>query len=363
MSVQHEDFDRDQEPLILTIHETIESDAAIKKALHQSGYRTIAAEDGATGIIIAEKYSPHAVLLDAELPGMDACVLCEELKSRLPTADIPILFLTSARPTNEAIQRCFDAGAHDLITKPKANDDEQKTFLTNLQARLRVVLREQALREAYRMLAIQDIQTGLENRRQCFLRLGDAIITARREKMESILILGDIDKLGAINDRFGYDFGDEVILTFARLVRRFISPDCKAARIGGNTLAVILKNSSRDRGVAFCRRIAQTFGAIAFDADSEPKHVTVSFGLSSYDGHPADFNADRFMYEADVALFEAKDREQNRVCAYWDLPPQSLPAIAPQKRHARRKERHKSNRAYLGVPDAAPEKQASDPTV
>jgi len=355
VTTEHDYTDRDQEPLILLIINAAELENAIKQALHRAGYRTISAEDDVTGIAIAEKFTPHAVLLDTDLPGSMGNAICQELKSRLPTADIPVLFLTSLSPTEEVIRRCFDAGAHDLIVKPDDPSAEFGPFITNLLSRIRVVLREQDLREAYRRLATQDSQTGLENRRQCFLRISDAIMTSKREKTTSVLILGDIDKIGTINNRFGYDFGDEVILTFARLLKRFISPDCKAGRIASNTMAVVLKNSSRDRGLAFCRRIAETFAAIAFDADTDPKHFSLSFGLSSYEGTLEQFSPDEFMSQADMALYEAKDRERNRICAYWDLDAASLPLVAPDKRHARRKQRRKSNRTYVGVTEPRPD--------
>lgn len=359
MTGHYEYDDRDHEPLILIIINAARVENAIKEALHRAGYRTISAEDDETGIAIAEKFTPHAVLLDTDLPGTMGYTICQELKSRLPTADIPILFLTGLSPTGEVIRRCFDAGAHDLIVKPDDPSVDSGPFITNLLSRIRVVLREQDLREAYRRLATQDLQTGLENRRQCFLRISDAIMTSKREKTLSILLLGDIDKIGAINDRFGYDFGDEVILTFARLLKRFISPDCKVGRVSGNTMAVILKNSSRDRGLAFCRRITQTFASIAFDAITDPKHFTLSFGLSCCEGAPPEFGLDTFMGEADVALNEAKDRERNRICAFWELDPASLPIVAPDKRHARRKQRRKSNRAYVGVADLRPDPSLS----
>lgn len=354
MTAYHESDNRDHEPLVLVIINTSGVENAIKQALHRAGYRTISAEDAETGTAIAEKFIPHAVLLDTDLPGATGYVVCQELKTRLPTADIPVLFLTRLSPTEDVIRRCFDAGAHDLIVKPDEPSDDFGPFITNLLSRIRVVLREQDLREAYRRLATQDIQTGLENRRQCFLRISDAIMTAKREKTPSILLLGDIDKLGVINDKFGYDFGDEVILTFARLLKRFISPDCKAGRIASNTMAIILKNSSRDRGLAFCQRIAQTFAAIAFDADTQPKHFTLSFGLSCYDGTQPGYCPDKFMSEADIALYEAKDRESNRICAYWNMDLDALPVVAPDKRHARRKERQKSNRTYVGVAEPRP---------
>ncbi|MFQ5429620.1 MAG: diguanylate cyclase domain-containing protein [Phycisphaerae bacterium] len=355
MPVQRNSFGRDSSSLILVIDDAEDSIRLVADLVQKAGFCVITAQDGPGGIAMAEHYLPQAILVDLCMPDMDGFEVCAELKSRIPTADIPVIFVTGSEPTDELIQQCYDAGADDVLFKPIRK--------VHLIARLRVLFREMSVRDAYRRLATQDQVTGLDNRRQTFLNILDAIMTSDREKTESILVLGDVDGLAVLNARYGYDFGDEIILTFARLLKRYASPTCKPGRVAGDTLALVIKRwSSRQQAADLCRRLSQTFSAIAFDADEEPKHFTASFGLAAYAGDRQNMDADLFMSEADIALFEAKELHRGRVCAYWDLDPNALPVIAPEKRHARRKARRRSNRAFVGVVEP-PSSRPSPPSL
>lgn len=339
MSDSGEPLDHNDAPLILVVDDSEDTMRLVVKTLQVAGYRTLWAEDGATGLVIAEKYQPDAIILDIQMPDMDGYKVCEELKSRLNTADIPVLFLTGAKDDDELVTRCYQSGAHDLILKPI-----RRTWLV---ARLQVVLRERALREVYKRLATQDPQTGLDNRRQTFLSITDAIITARRNRTKSAVILGDINKLADINLKYGYEFGDEIILTFARILRRFMNADCKIGRIAGNTLAVVLKNSDESRARDFCERIERTFSAIAFDAATSPKHLTASFGVAVFDGATTNVDADDFMSQADLALSKAKSLGRGGVAAYWEVTPVEMDRGFSGKRHSRKRRRLRTDRTFV----------------
>ncbi len=342
MFTPYDGVSRDDAPLILLIDDQADTMRLIARMLQVAGYRTLSAEDGPTGINMAEKFSPQAILLDVQMPNMDGYAVCTELKARLATSDTPVIFLTGLDSTDELIKRCYEAGAHDLIYKPVSK--------VNLLSRLHVVMRDQALRDDYRRIATIDPQTGVNNRRQFFLYIADAIHAARRDGTESILILGDIDNLGLVNDRYGYDFGDEVMLTLARILKRFVSADCKVGRIAGGTLGIVLKNSSQKSALAFCRRVGQTFAAIAFDAEAVPKHFTAKFGLAEYLGEPSEFDTDEFMRCADAALFAAAEAGHGGIRCYWDFDPEAIPVVTSDKQHARYQARKKTDHAYVGVP-------------
>ena len=338
-----QEIDRTEAPLILVVDDAEDTMRLVVKTLQVAGFRTLWADDGPTGILIAEKYQPDAVILDLMMPEMDGYEVCTELKSRLSTADIPVLFLTGMNDSDETISRCYQVGAHDLLTKPVRR--------VSLVARLQVVLRERNLREVYKRLATLDPHTGLDNRRQTFLNLTDAIIAARRDHTTSALLVVDINNLTAVNQQYGYDFGDEVILTLARLLKRFQSSDFKVGRISGDTMAVVMKNTAPDRAVEFCTRLSRTFSAIAFDPATSPKHFSASFGVACYDGSDATFDPDHFMNDADIALNKAKKSAHGGVAAYWEIDPAEIPELASGKRRARKRRRVKTNRAFLAADD------------
>jgi diguanylate cyclase (GGDEF)-like protein len=333
----------DERPLILVIDDDPAMVRFLDELLRTAGYRAISAFDGAMGINIAEKYRPNIIILDLQMPGLDGCAVCKELKSRPLTAEIPVVFVTAAERTDEIISRCFEAGASDFIGKPISRVD--------LLARLRVVLREQAIREAYHRIATEDQPTGLNNRRQFLRDLDAAIAESFRSSSETILILADIDGLAEVNDRLGHEFGDELILTFARLLLRQASSNCKAGRIGEDDFGMLLTNSTKERGLKLCERIRLTFASIVFDAAKDPKQFSAGFGLAAYGGDADDFDADQFMQQADTALYVAKQAGQNQVAAHWHLDPASLPNIPVQQRRSRSRTRQRTQQAFIGVPE------------
>jgi diguanylate cyclase (GGDEF)-like protein len=337
----YESSGRDDRALVLVIDDDPALVSQLTQQLHQAGYRSAWASDGSSGIGAAEQLRPHAILLDVDLPGMSGLAVCRTIKGRLSTADTPVIFLADSSRSDELVSACFEAGGHDVLGKPVNRAD--------LLGRCRVVLREHSIRDAYRRLAILDPVTGLSNRRQFFLRVTEAVMRGRRSATQSHLILADIDGTSAINQKYGYELGDEVILTFARLVKRLISPTCKAGRVGGEEFGIVATDSTSDWAVSLASKLGRTFASIAFDAETEPKHFSVGFGIARYEGRPRTFNADVFMTEADVALFSAKQLGRGRVVGYWDLDPRAIPEVACEKRHARSRRRRRTQRSFLGA--------------
>lgn len=341
MAAPINDMEREGNPLVLIIDDDAETVRQVAYLLQPAGFRTMYAEDSRTGLSIAEKYEPHLILLNLNPPRPDGFEICRQMKDRLRLADTPVIFITGMARTDELIRRSFEVGGHDLIFKPLNGVD--------LISRIRVALREQSLREAYRRLAVEDPYTGLANRRHFILSITESILTAQRTGTESILVIADIDNLMSYNDQYGHDLGDEAILTFARLIKRFQSPTCRVGRLGGEELGIALSRSSRQAAWALCDRLRQTFAAIAFDAITNPKHFTACFGMSSYTGEPPDFDVDQFLLQADIALCAAKELGRNRMASHWQLDPNSLPILSPNKRHARSKARKRCQRAYVAA--------------
>ncbi len=90
---------------------------ALKRILESSGYKVILAADGLELSKILEINRLDMVLLDVNLPWVDGYELCRLLKAHHSLAKVPLVFV-SARKEEEDVQRGFDAGCNDYITKP-----------------------------------------------------------------------------------------------------------------------------------------------------------------------------------------------------------------------------------------------------
>lgn len=103
----------------------IEDDAPFRRivarVLDQNGYSAAGAGTGKEGIDLVRRTGPDLVILDLVLPGMQGLDVCQALKQRKATADIPILILTANDGEGLDIV-CLDMGADDFLTKPVDTD-------------------------------------------------------------------------------------------------------------------------------------------------------------------------------------------------------------------------------------------------
>jgi DNA-binding response OmpR family regulator len=85
--------------------------------LEAEGVEVLEAADGATGLEIAKREKPDAILLDVMMPGLDGWSVAERLLSDEVTGAIPIIFLTARADLRDRV-RGMDAGGLDYVTKP-----------------------------------------------------------------------------------------------------------------------------------------------------------------------------------------------------------------------------------------------------
>ncbi|WP_321795102.1 GGDEF domain-containing protein [Caballeronia sp. J97] len=156
-----------------------------------------------------------------------------------------------------------------------------------------------------------DYLTGLGNRRWFFEEGARVIREGNAFPPVSCLAL-DLDHFKAINDRFGHEAGDEVLKSFARLLRSVLGRDAILARIGGEEFAALLPGHesarAKDLAEAVVRRFAQTVTRTAGGVEIE---ATVSIGMARF-GTEEDTLA-KVLAAADRALYGAKSRGGNRL--------------------------------------------------
>ena len=85
--------------------------------LEQAGFDVTAVDNGLAALSAAQDAPPDLVVLDVMMPGMSGIDVCRELRSRPPTATLPIILLT-ARAQEGDVEVGFGAGADDYVVKP-----------------------------------------------------------------------------------------------------------------------------------------------------------------------------------------------------------------------------------------------------
>lgn len=155
-----------------------------------------------------------------------------------------------------------------------------------------------------------DPLTGLLNRRGFDDEAADLLARAKAAGWPVIALMCDIDRFKAINDRYGHDAGDRVLVGLGHILREFAEArGMLIARHGGEEFAGLMVGVSdadaTDIALTLCRRCSTEFvagGAIV--------PVTMSFGVAAYSGEG---ELAELMRRADLALYRAKDLGRNCV--------------------------------------------------
>lgn len=164
-------------------------------------------------------------------------------------------------------------------------------------------------------LSVRDGLTGLYNRRELEKRLQEETQRARRYSHPYSVLMLDIDHFKDINDRYGHQTGDDVLITVADLVRLTVRPVDVVARYGGEELAVILPETDGGGARLVAERIRGTIEeSLTTTSQGETIQVTVSIGLATFPRDSA--TGAGLVHAADQALYAAKMDGRNIVRCY-----------------------------------------------
>lgn len=170
--------------------------------------------------------------------------------------------------------------------------------------------------EQLRELVHTDPMTGVFNRRGL-----DAVYlreAARADRNENILcaVVIDLDNFKHINDTYGHQFGDEVLIQFAKTAKQTLRPSDVVARFGGEEFVILLPDTPTESAVWVMQRLQNNFSKINFRvAGNKPVNITFSGGLAM---RRLQENQNSLIKRADEALYQAKASGKNRVVVAAD---------------------------------------------
>lgn len=191
-------------------------------------------------------------------------------------------------------------------------------FLERLAEIIAICLESALSQERLKLLGLTDALTGVQNRRyfdhRCLIEIGQA----RRHKHPLACMFLDIDKFKSINDTYGHQAGDEVLMNVANFIQSHLRVGDTMARYGGEEFVALLPQTDMYHASQIAERIR---GCIAqeniYAQSGHSINLTISIGISMLpiEG-PAVENrqlADRMVAAADKALYQAKHDGRNRV--------------------------------------------------
>jgi len=215
--------------------------------------------------------------------------------------------------------------ADDFVPDPERQQE--------LRARIRVQLRNKRFydalervrneRDTLRRDSQTDPLTGLLNRRSL-----QAEVTSRCEARERFGVLFmDLDHFKSVNDRFGHEMGDRVLVAVASVLKTALRPGDVVGRYGGEEFVGVVAGAGPESARLVAERLRRAI-ELMLPPKGGPTKLTISIGTTVFDTRQSDERTEELLHRADMALYAAKRTGRNRVVLV--APGQSIPAAVEQ---------------------------------
>lgn len=262
--------------------------------------------DGESRVIVANRRtaqlfgSPREIMLDTPLPDVVAALGANALTDP-DGASLAVqcdLWLNHDEP--EPLDIALADGRQLELTRHRVPDGNAVIIVEDVTARRQT---EQHIRH----LARHDALTGLPNRHELHAQLKRML--AHRPHLPHVpspalaVMYLDLDGFKAINDRFGHQAGDEVLMQVAERLGKTLPPGELAARVGGDEFIVALDATTMQACSVLAARIIRQISAPYTLSIGETVVFGISIGIALDDGHGS---PDELIRQADSALYDAK---------------------------------------------------------
>jgi len=177
------------------------------------------------------------------------------------------------------------------------------------------VIEGRILMNKLRDTSLRDGMTGLYNRRFLEEFIDQVMSQAQRENETYSVLMLDVDFFKMVNDTYGHDIGDKVIVQLGKLLHESIRDADLAIRYGGEEFIVMLHNANDDGTLKVANKIHSEFSKLIFEVgDGKTMQKTLSIGISKF---PKDGDTIwKCIKYADTALYEAKNTGRNKVVEF-----------------------------------------------
>jgi|GEM_PF-539784 len=301
---------------------TIDDDADMRKSivsyLEDSGFLVHQAEGGQEGIELFDRHNPDIVFTDLMMPEVDGLAVVRAIAKKSP--DTPVVVISGNGSVEYAIETLRN-GAWDYITKPILDFSVLDRVTDQLLDRVNAIKSERAYQESLQKAVLSqdrklteistiDPLTKLPLRNHLWELFGSFIMNSSFSG-DLYVILLEIDNVTMVNENFGHENGDHLIMDIADRLRPIMSESTKIARIGTNQFAVMSANCNDvNQHIKLLKALFDN-PAIIMEHDV---YISFNMGIAAF---PQDGESmDTLLQHADIARSQAKISGKNYHCFY-----------------------------------------------
>ena len=210
----------------------------------------------------------------------------------------------------------------ESITITTIRDARGRT--THYIANFNDITTHKAAQQQIQELAYYDPLTHLANRRLLDETLDQAIAHSLKERYFGALLFIDLDRFKELNDTYGHDAGDMLLIQTASRLKESIRESDMVARLGGDEFIVLLKNIGNQKEIA--HHLTYSIAKKILSHLNEPYALAqgnyligASIGCTIF-GDKKDNDGSSLLKEADLAMYQAKENGRNQIYFYTDTP-------------------------------------------
>lgn len=188
-------------------------------------------------------------------------------------------------------------------SKPNFFSYDNYKLLQVLSGHIGLAMTNASLHAEVKRMVITDNLTGLYVRHY----LDEQANLMQKKDFCGSLIVVDIDYFKRVNDTYGHQVGDKILIQVSQIIKSSIRDSDIAARWGGEELAIYLPQVAKDQTVRIAERIR-----LRVYQETNPQ-VTVSCGVSDWNWEEDKISVESLFYRADMALYQAKNNGRNQI--------------------------------------------------
>ena len=272
----------------------------ISAQLRKLLYDVIEVENGIEALKALAKYPEVGLLItDYNMPKMNGMELIRAIRQTRTRDEFPIIGLSSSSDATLSA-RFIKYGANDFLMTPFIQEEFQWRILKAME--------QISLIKKIKEAANRDYLTKLYNRRYFFNVAEKLFRSAKIDDTELTVALIDIDYFKKINDTYGHDSGDAVLVELSNLLNKTFNK-YTVARYGGEEFIFIIEGVSRVFCAQYFERFRDAVARTKFTIPDGVITVTISIGV----GNSLKRDLLEMISDADTALYKAKQMGRNMV--------------------------------------------------
>jgi len=306
---------RKDKPVILVVDDQLQNIELLEAYLVPQGYEIIKATNGKEALGKLSGNQIDLILLDVMMPSLNGYEVCSRLKADPSSCKIPVIFISALDDVKDKVKG-LSAGGVDYISKPFESQEVLARVRTHLELRnlqiqlersnemLKNEIKERKLRQSIiEHLSYHDQLTEIYNRR-FFVEELRRLDTERQLPIS--IIMADIDRLKYVNDKFGHNLGDRLIINASKIIKDSCREEDIVARWGGDEFIALLPKTSEEDVSEVINRIRK-----ACNSNKTVGKIKISISLGFSTKNEPGTSIEEIIKQADKNMYDDKARLKN----------------------------------------------------